>query len=51
MLSCNTGARPEFLATINYILGRKQGAIKIIENYLTKIPKFAETLEELKEQM
>ena len=48
----HTGGRTiEFLAIINYILGRKQEAIKIIENYLTKIPKFAETLEELKEQM
>jgi len=45
------GQTIEFLAIINYILGRKQEAIKIIENYLTKIPKFAETLEELKEQM
>jgi|GEM_PF-4762801 len=45
------GQTIEFLAIINYILGRKQEAIKIIENYPVKIPEFAKTLKELKEQM
>lgn len=50
-IPCTGGQTTKFLAIINYILGRKQEAIKIIENYPTKIPEFAETLTELKEQM